>query len=396
MREQMKQKKNYMIFIGFSICMIVFGASDSLRGVFSVVFQEHYVLSTMDLSVIVTLSYVGNLVFLLCGGNLLDRFNKKHVFLITLAIWMLGAMFFIAGDSYGFLLMGMFLCTGASTLMNTTINIMVPTIFLAAPGLVVNVLFFIQGMGTSGVQNVVGRLATDISNWKLVNGVLLGVSLVGMLIMFTVHMPDTNKSVESQTKKKSVSYSKIIKNPAFFYYIAILGFYFIAEHGILNWFMVYGITGLGLENDKVAVLLSIFFGGITVGRLLFAPLVQKLSIQKSVLIFGGLGTVLYALGIAGGAQTVIVLSSAGLLLSIIYPTLILMIQNYYEKNCIASATGLIISVATLFDIGFNLAFAQIVDRVGMKNSFYVLQISMILFLCSLVLFKKNVKEQLKN
>lgn len=386
MKDKTIQKKNYIAFIGFSICMIALGASDSLRGIFSLVFQKNFNLSTTELSLIVTVSYLGNLIFLLCGGNLLDRFNKKKVFLVTLAVWMLGALIFVVGDSYSLLLIGMFLCMGTSTLMNTTINILVPVIFASAPGLIVNILFFIQGIGTSGAQNIVGRVAVNMVNWKLVNGVLLVGALIGMIILFFLNMPSTGKQ-----KKETTSYKEIVKNSAFIYLVLIFGFYFIAEHGMLNWFLLYGVNGLGLESNKAAVILSIFFGGITVGRLIFAPIVQKLGVEKSVVIFGFIGTILYAIGIGGSRGTVGILSSAGLAFSILYPTLVLMIQRYYEENCIASATGMIISIATLFDIGFNLVFGKVVDLVGMKSSFYILQISMILFLICLVFLCKKIK-----
>lgn len=385
MINKISSKRTYRVFIAFSICMIVLGASDSLRGIFSIVFQEYYELSTTQLSIIVTMSYLGNLVFLFCGGNFLDRFNKKYFFVSTLSIWMIGALLFIKGNSYTSLLIGMFLCTGASTLLNTTINILVPAIFAGAPGLIVNVLFFIQGIGTSGSQKIVGRFAVDISYWKMVNIVLLGVSLIGMLFMFYSTIP------EVEQKKENISYVHIIKNPAFIFYILIFGFYFIAEHGILNWFMLYGINGLELEYNRASFFLSIFFGGITLGRLMFAPLVQMLGVQRSVIVFGLIGGLLYIIGIAGGIKTVVLLSGSGLILSILYPTLVLMIQSYYDKECIASATGVIISIATLFDIIFNLGFGKIVDTLGMRQSFYILQISMLLFLSSLIFFHKKVK-----
>ncbi len=385
MINKISSKRTYIVFIAFSICMIVLGASDSLRGIFSIVFQDYYELSTTQLSMIVTISYLGNLVFLLCGGNFLDRFNKKYVFISTLSIWIIGALLFIRGNSYISLLLGMFLCTGASTLLNTTINILVPAIFAGAPGLIVNVLFFIQGIGTSGSQNIVGRFAADISYWKMVNIVLLAASLIGMLFMFYSTIPKVEQ------KKETISYVHIIKNPAFIFYILIFGFYFIAEHGILNWFMLYGINGLELEYDRASFFLSIFFGGITLGRLMFAPLVQMLGVQRSVIVFGLIGGLLYIIGIAGGIKTVVLLSGSGLILSILYPTLVLMIQSYYDKECIASATGVIISIATLFDIIFNLGFGKIVDTLGMRQSFYILQISMLLFLSSLIFFHKKVK-----
>ncbi len=120
----------------------------------------------------------------------------------------------------------------------------------------------------------------------MVNIVLLGASLIGMLFMFYSTIPKVEQ------KKETISYVHIIKNPAFIFYILIFGFYFIAEHGILNWFMLYGINGLELEYDRASFFLSIFFGGITLGRLMFAPLVQMLGVQRSVIVFGLIGGLL--------------------------------------------------------------------------------------------------------
>lgn len=389
-RDSQKYKKskpnnqNIVIFIGFMICMIVMGASDSMRGVFGRIFQEHFSLTTTQVSTIVTVSYIGNLVFLLLGGNILDRFEKKKVFLSVVGIWMCGATVFVVTDNYMMLLVGMFLCMGASTLINTTINLLVPLVFAGAPSLIVNILFFTQGIGTSTSQNLVGRYAKDISAWHLVNIILLVIIVVGIVAICFSRLPNP------KTEKQKVSYHRIIKHSAFSYLILIFGFYFIAEHGILNWFLVYCTSELGMNNERAAVYLSIFFGGMTIGRLVFAPVVQKLGVLKSIMLFGGVSTVIYSIGIVGGKHTVALLSITGCMLSIVYPTLVLMIQKYYEEDCIATATGVIISIATIFDIVFNMLFGVITDIIGIRFAFYVLLMSMIMFYVVFLCFRRNV------
>lgn len=389
-RDNLKDKglklnsQNIVVFIGFMICMIVMGASDSMRGVFGGVFQEHFSLTTTQVSTIVTVSYIGNLVFLLLGGNILDRFEKKKVFLSVVGIWMCGATVFVATDNYMMLLVGMFLCMGASTLINTTINLLVPLVFAGAPSLIVNVLFFTQGIGTSTSQNLVGRYAKDISGWHLVNVILLVIIAIGIVAVCFSKLPN------SKTEKQQVSYRRIIKHPAFLYLILIFGFYFIAEHGILNWFLAYCTSELGMNNESAAVYLSMFFGGMTIGRLIFAPVVQKLGVSKSIMLFGSISTATYSIGIAGGKYTVALLSMTGCMLSIIYPTLVLMIQKYYEKDCMATATGVIISIATVFDIIFNMLFGVITDVMGIRFAFYVFLASMIMFYVVFLCFRRNV------
>nr|WP_276616007.1 MFS transporter [Paenibacillus timonensis] len=143
--------------------MIALGASDSLRGVFSVVFADHFRLTADQVAQIVTVSYGGNLFFLLVGGRLMDRFERKKAMLAMLIVWMLALLLFVLSDNFYAILIGMFLAMGASTLLSTTINIVTPLLFVTTPGLAVNFLFFVQGIGTTGSQSLAGNFAESLS-----------------------------------------------------------------------------------------------------------------------------------------------------------------------------------------------------------------------------------------
>ena len=67
--------------------------------------------------------------------------------------------------------------------------------------------------------------------------------------------------------------------------VVIFGVYFIAEHGMLNWFVIYGTNALGLEQGKAANYMALFFDGMTVGRLVFSPLVDRLKVFLSIALF---------------------------------------------------------------------------------------------------------------
>jgi len=381
-----EKRDRIILFIGFMVIMVAMGASDSLRGVFALVFKQHFKLTTSQVSLIITVSYIGNLVFLFFGGTLLDRYQKKKVFLAVLGIWVAGALLFVLTDNFIVLLIGMFLCMGASTLINTTINILVPVIFTTSPGMIVNMLFFVQGLGTSGSQNGIGGLSPRFSTWKSMNSLLILMVVIGAAFLFMNEIPDT-----VHKRKKKVSLLSIIRKPAFLFCTLLFGFYFIAEHGILNWLMIYATGELKLSTQAASRYLSIFFGGITVGRFLFAPAVQKLGVMKSIGIFGCVGMVFFVSGIVFNNQAFILLSLSGLSLSIVYPTLVLMIRNFYDSDRIATATGAVISLATIYDIGFNLAFGKLIERFGLKYSFYILPVSLVIFCLLYLIFSRTVK-----
>ena len=129
---------------GFMILMAGLGVSDSLRGIFAPVFQQHFTLNASGLSVIIMVSYLGNLVFLSLGGQMMDRFDRKKTTMAVLLLWMAALVVYVVSDHFLLLLVSVFFAMGASTLLNTTVNLLTPLIFTAAPGMLVNVFFFVQ------------------------------------------------------------------------------------------------------------------------------------------------------------------------------------------------------------------------------------------------------------
>lgn len=386
--KEMSNKKEILAYVSMSVIMIALGASDAMRGIFALVFEKHFALTNTQISLIVTISYMGNLVFLLVGGKIADRFHKKLVSLSVMCIWCLAALLYLVTDNYYALLIGMFFTMGASTLMNTLINIMTPVLFASAPAMIINTLFFVQGIGTTGSQKLAGMYASDINSWKITNAILIAIAVIGIILLAFTPMKEPKRQQANASKSKG--FKEVVQNPAFFYLILILGCYFVAEHGMLNWFVSYAYNKLGLSMKQASTFLSLFFGGITIGRLIFAPLIAKFGIQTSIKVFGGVATCFYAIGIVLGAKGVFILSITGIFFSVLYPTLIMMIQGYYDSDIVSTATGSIISVATIFDIVFNIAFGYIIDKIGFGKGFMILPITMCIFYVIFRIFDKRV------
>ncbi|MEG2435357.1 MAG: fucose permease, partial [Ruthenibacterium sp.] len=142
-------KNETKVAIAFAVLMLALGVNDALRGVFSNIFAAHFSLSATELAQIVTVSYSGNLIFLLFGGRLIDHLERKKAMLLFIGLWMCALAFFVGTDSYRCVLIGVFFAMGTSTLLSTTVNIVTPLLFAASPGVAVGFLFFMQGVGTS-------------------------------------------------------------------------------------------------------------------------------------------------------------------------------------------------------------------------------------------------------
>ena len=217
----MEKSNRRIAFIGFAILMVGLGISDSLRGIFSGIFQTHFALTAKGLSTIIAVSYAGNLCFLLAGGRIMDKIDRKKAFLGFLAVWMCAMLVFLLTDNYYALLVGMFLAMGASTLLNTSITLITPFIFATSPAMIVNVLFFTQGIGTSGGQSLIGNLANDFGGWKAVTGVLFAIGVLAFLIILKLQIPDSGevkKAEKDQQGRKmgaSNAQKRVLDTPFF-------------------------------------------------------------------------------------------------------------------------------------------------------------------------------------
>lgn len=381
-----KKWSSRLTFFAFVVLMVGLGSNDSLRGIFSTIFQEHFSLTTTQLGLIVTASYIGNLVFLLVGGNLSTRFSKKRVLQVLILIWMAALALFAFTSNYTVLLIGMALALGSSTLLNTTMNLITPLLFATAPGFFVNFLFFTQEIGTSGSQYILGSHADGFAFWQHTNLVLLILGAVAFVLLLFCNVPEeAAASADAPAQKGGYDWRIIVP------YVLVFGFYFIAEHGVMNWMVVYGVDGLGLPQGSAAKYLSVFFGGMMIGRLCLSPLVDKLGALKSLAAFGGVSCVLYLIGSLGGAVTMPVWAISGLSFSILYPTLVMSIRLYFPAQQVSGAAGTILSIASLADILFNVGFGKLVDMTGYAVSIRVLPLSVLAFFIVFMLFTKFCK-----
>ena len=381
-----KKWSSRLTFFAFVVLMVGLGSNDSLRGIFSTIFQEHFSLTTTQLGLIVTASYIGNLVLLLVGGNLSTRFSKKRVLQVLILIWMAALALFAFTSNYTVLLIGMALALGSSTLLNTTMNLITPLLFATAPGFFVNFLFFTQEIGTSGSQYILGSHADGFAFWQHTNLVLLILGAVAFVLLLFCNVPE-EAADPADTPAQKGGYDWRIIVP----YVLVFGFYFIAEHGVMNWMVAYGVDGLGLPQASAAKYLSVFFGGMMIGRLCLSPLVDKLGALKSLAVFGGVSCVLYLIGSLGGAVTMPVWAISGLSFSILYPTLVMSIRLYFPAQQVSGAAGTILSIASLADILFNVGFGKLVDMAGYAVSIRVLPLSVLAFFIVFMLFTKFCK-----
>ncbi len=377
--------RNQILLTAFcALIMILTGASDGARGVFLPLFTDAFDLNETGSSLIIMMSYVGNLLFLFIGGYFLDRMKKKTFLIVVMLMWMSALLCYVLTESYTILLIAIIFSLGASTMISTSVNLITPLLFLS-PAFFTNFFNFTQGIGISGVQNIGGRIAdsglstenspSDLTGWHFFNLLLLVLAVGALVLLVLSEFPQ--EEITGSNRKSG--YKVVLRNPASILLVFICGFYYMAEHGLQNVLTAYGSEYLGYSVEKSAMFLSLFFGGITLGRLLFAPLVQKMGIMKSMTIFVSISGIMYIAGILLEHNGIWLLCLSGLAFSIIWPTTVLMIASFFTPHTSGVAVGFITAIAALFDIAFFAFFGKFTEIAGYGISIKLLPVSMLLF-----------------
>lgn len=367
--------------------MLLLGASDALRGVFLPVLRETFALSQTTGSMLIMLSYVGNLLFLVIGGAVIGRMKRRHFFALMTVFWLSAVAAYAFTQNAFVIYCGILFSMGASTMLSTTVNLTTPLLF-ATPALMVNVLNFSVGLGMSASQNIGGRFAEHFSAWQIANRIILLCGGVMLALLCFLHIPEP----EVQTSAPQHPIRTVFSHPAAKYLLLCVGCYCIAEHGLQNWLVTYGSEHLGFSRAESARFLSYFFIGITVGRLIFAPLVQRLGIMRSLLMFVTAAGALYITGILLGRGGIVPLCVSGFAISVLWPTTVLLIGSYYAPESRGAAVSWISGLANLFDIAFNACFGSLVQHLGFGRSILILPAAMLGCCISLYLLKLRCKQ----
>ncbi|MBQ1538122.1 MAG: MFS transporter [Ruminococcus sp.] len=367
-----------------SLVMLITAASDSLRGVFLPQFRSSFSLTDTQAAGIIMVSYIGNLLFLSVGGRLSDRLPRKKFIGGVLILWAAALFSYIFTENYHLLLVAIIFSMGGSTMISTSVNLVTPLIF-ASPAMFVSLFNFLQGIGITASQNIGGRFADRLASWHIVNAILFGLAVISFILLTTLELPDPEPSGER------ISIGRILRDPASLLLICCCGGYFIAEHGLQNWLTSYGSEHLGMTVASSAMYLSMFYGSLTVGRLIFAPFIDRIGIFRCLIIWSAAGTVLYAAGFAMGRSGLILVAAAGLAYSILYPLLVMLIGKFFDTSVAGSATGLILSLATFFDIFFNAFFGRLAEHKGYGTAIFVLPAAAAAFSLLLLLLILGVK-----
>ncbi|MGE5126113.1 MAG: MFS transporter [Betaproteobacteria bacterium] len=286
------------------LCFFAMGFVDAMGPLASTI-QKQYSLSGFMAALLPAFAFVAFAIFSVPGGVLAARIGKKNLLLLALGLSALGVLVpTVVVPGFALLLASVFVLGVGTTLLQVAGNPIMRDV--SEEGRFArNLSFaqFVKGVGSVGSTALVARLAVGELGWRKVFPVFLALTVIALLAVIVLRV----KEARADEPPSIASSLALLRVPAFG--LAVLGIFLYvgSEVGLGTW-LAPRLEALGYgEQDAKLLGPTLFFGGLTLGRLLGSAVLNFISARAFFRVSASLG----AVGILGLLSGVAPLAVAG-------------------------------------------------------------------------------------
>jgi fucose permease len=261
--------------------------------------QKQYSLSGFMAGLLPAFAFVAFAIFSVPGGVFTARIGKKNMMLLALALVALGVLVpTVTVPGFALLLAGVFVLGVGTTFLQVAGNPIMRDV--SSEGRFASNLSlaqFVKGVGSVVSTFLVGLLAVGELGWRRIFPVFLALTVVALLAVLALKVKETRAEVPPSVG----SSLSLLGEPAFG--LAVLGIFLYvgAEVGMNTWlgprleslgFTADNLRFAGVDwgRESTALGSTLFFVGLTVGRLLGSGILSVMSPRAIFRLSAGLGT----------------------------------------------------------------------------------------------------------
>lgn len=389
-----KSNKDKFYFITYGICFIALGLGMSALGPMLPYLADNVGVSLAQISFLFTTSSLGYLLGSAGGGRLYDRYQGHHLLLLSILLMAL-MMFLIPITPYFYLVLAILFLFGLGQgALDVGANVNLLWVFQSRVGPFMNALHFCFGVGaflSPIILHNVMRWAGGQLNWPFWTLAIL--SLPGIVGLIWLTSPE-NPEKEEIEKNLNANNSPLV--------IAMIILFFLyvgLESGFGGWIFTYA-TELRLTSETGASYMnSLFWGALTIGRLLSVALARKVA--PAHLLSGNflLGIMFLGLILFFPLHTIVVWIGAaglGLALSSVFPTLLVLGESRMKIS--GKVTGLFFMGSSLGAMVVPMVLGQIFEYIGsfqLMLALFFIAVMGLIVLIFVIYASNNVAEKVR-
>ncbi|WP_040215261.1 MFS transporter [Clostridium polynesiense] len=368
------------------VMMIMAAVTENTKGVFVPGFKELFNVGNKEISYMIIGTSAAYMVTTFIGGYLCEKIGQKLVLISGIIVLLVTLIMMSLSNS--FIAFAFWISLNSAGLGLTAIasNTVLPIIVLSMQNLVMNLLHFFYGFGSTVGQRTFGFMLNNGISWRTL---YLGISVVFaviLIVMFFIPFP----KAEIEDEKQKLSFKEIISNKLIIFYMIALGTYVFAEMGTANWLVNYMQYTFGFNEDSGSLYLSAFFMLFTLGRLLGGFVVEKFGSFKVIIISLSIGLVLYTSGLIAGKSGLALVAAAGMFFAVTFPTIVASVSKVFPVSS-SYITGIIVTSASFQGMILNFIMGAGNDYIGADKAIYIIPLCILTSIIFNFLIYKNTK-----
>lgn len=417
----MKQTRKIIIVI--CMTMLAVAIADNTRSILIPSFKEALSIDDAKIGIMLFLSSFSYLIGTLFMGKLLSFIPANRVMYTSLFIEITGILLMAYSPTTFVLFLATIILGLGTSGVALVINTSIPMLDVKKPALLMNFVHFTYGAGATITQKATGELLNTGLPFR---NVYIFIALIQVFIMFlmtSIKLPDSKKNTDLnniegnaviKSDKEGTFEPEMIKKPSFLkefftnfkaknttsekltkhqykllFFVALgLGLYAAAELQSGSWFYTYITETYKLNPSQASNFTATFFLVFTFGRLLGGLFVEKFGCLKSIIFSEISAFILYLVGLLMGEMGLPVIVCAGMFFSIVYPTTLLSLKEFFPGNFV-KVTGIVVSTASFVNMISGPIVGQLSKSFGIRNAMFSLPIFLGASITLMILLYKN-------
>ena len=342
-----KRIRTVLLFLILYGTMFLFGFVENLRAFSYPLIKAEFGVSYEQQGALVSVLSLSYVLFCLSGGFLLARSGiKKEIFtgFIVIIVGLLG-IFFMKG--FLFIASALFLVSASFGLFEVGLNALAARLFTTRAALLMSLLHFFYGVGSSLSPRIAGVLAARFG-WRF--AFFLSIPLVMVFFISTLFARFPREEDEGGGKPGAVKtgFLAALKTPMVWMFSLVLGLMMGVEMSSANWAGLYFQDVYQLDPKIAgAAFISNFFVFFTVSRLLSGFAIEKIGYMRSLLIAVLASFAILLIGFALGARGIYALPVLGIFVAIFWPTTLATAMGYFGGDAPVMTSAIIVLAGAL-------------------------------------------------